>query len=181
MMGIAVMISGVLLAAIAAAVTLYTWFFVLQVPFDRPVAPLFSSKPASNEGWAPFYIAPIVAAAIAAGVHYRFLSKPKHMTVMGLTRAGGGMALLGVFAAYLVKNIGYTWYFVRGVTIFHILGALVPMSQFALGRAVGTLITHPLLLLLPALAGTVLAIAIGLPLQRDKSAAEAPQPSRQPE
>jgi hypothetical protein len=104
------------------------------------------------------------------------------MTVTGLTLAGGWMALLGVFAAYLVKNVGYTWYFVPGgVTIFHILSALVPMSQFALVRAVGTLITHPLLLLLPALAGAVLAIAAGLPVQRDKSAAETPQPSRRPE
>jgi hypothetical protein len=179
-MGIVVMISGVLLAAIAAAVTLYTWFFVLQVPFDRPVAPLFSSKPASNEGWAPFYIAPIVAAAIAAGVHYRFLSKPKRMTVMGLTRSGAGMALIGVFAAYLVKNIGYTWYFVPGgVTIFHILGALVPMSQFALGRAVGTLITHPLLLFLPALAGSVLAIAARLPM--DRTSAEALETAHRPD
>jgi hypothetical protein len=144
------------------------------------MGPLFGSAPASQQGWAAWYVAPVVAAALGLALHYAFVVRPKRTTVAAMAIAGCGMALLGVTIVFLVKNIGYTWYFVPGATILAIVSVVVPMTFQALGNAVATLADHPLLL--PA-AGSVAALAallLRLPLRALHAPALPPRPTAEP-
>jgi hypothetical protein len=156
-----------MLALLAAAFTVQTWFNILHVPLARPIAPLFSSGPASNQGWAAWYIPPLVAGVLAFPLAYWLLIRRKQLTIVAMAVAGIGMLLLGAVVAYWVKNIGYTWYFVPGASVSKIVPALFPMLQFALGNAVaGVMIHQPWLLIAASAAGAVLGWLAALPIKR---------------
>jgi hypothetical protein len=164
----AALASAVVLPAIAATVAAYAWIYILKVPFDRPVGPLFSSAPASREGWAAWYVAPLVAAVLALALHYRFVLRPQRMTVAAMAVAGCGMSLLGATVALLVKNIGYTWYFVPGTTLMAIIGAVLPMAWVAFGNGIALLGEHPSLFFVPGIAAALLACVARLPLRAER-------------
>src|SRR5262249_2818782 len=120
-----VMAGFAIMAALAAA---HFWVNIIRVPMARPVCPLFGQGPASNEGWAPWYAPLPFAAVLTLLVLHLYFRRLHRWTVMGL--AGGGLFAVefGGWAAFWVKNIGYTWYFVPNATIVAILSVQLPMS-----------------------------------------------------
>jgi hypothetical protein len=153
-----------ILAAMAALVAAHVWINVLQVSFVRPIGPLFNSIPASREGWAPWYVAPLVTAIVAFAVLLLIFRRPNRMTIVAFTGAGLGLVVLAATMALWVKNVGYTWYFVPGTTVAMIANVVWQMLGLAFGRAVELLIGEPLLVLAGAAIGAMLGRLAGLPL-----------------
>ena len=151
--------------AVPAALTAaYIWFYVLKMPLDRPVGPLFGNAPAKREGWAAWYVAPPFAFALAYAVFWLYFRKAHRRTLIGLAAAGAAAIVLGATAAFWVKNIGFTWYFVPNADIVAIAKVLAPMFTVAFGRAVHALLVHaPLSFAAGALFGTVAGLLLDLP------------------
>jgi hypothetical protein len=166
----AVMAGFAIVAALAAA---HFWFNIIRVPIVRPVGPLFGQGPASNEGWAPWYAPLTFAAVLTLSILHLYFRRIHRWTVLGL--AGGGLFAVefGGWAAFWVKNIGYTWYFVPNATIVAILSVQLPMSAVALGHATRVFMQMPLLLAIGAVAGAVVGLVLGLPLRHSAAAAPA--------
>jgi hypothetical protein len=166
----------VALAAIAlsaAFTAVFVWRFILRVPLERPVGPLFGNA-LPPEGWAAWYVAPLVAFALTLGLFHLYFRKSRRWTVLGLTLAGAIAILVGSTVAFWVKNIGYTWYSVPGASIVDIGGALVPMLAFAFGRGAYALNGFaPLSFPIGALFGTVVALCLKLPWWSPAVAVEA--------
>ena len=148
----------------AASAAAYVWFFVLKVPLERPVEPLFGGSRIPREGWAAWYLAPLTAFALTYTLYGLYFRKPHRWTVLGLALAGAIALLLGSTAAFWVKNIGYTWYSVPNANILAILSALPPMFAFAFGRGAHVMIElAPLSLATGAVLGTIWALLMDLP------------------
>lgn len=164
------------LAAFASLVTLHVWINVLKVPLERPVGPIFRSGPASHEGWAPRYVAPIVALAVAAFLLDRYWRRRGRTSVAAFAAAGFAASVIAAGVALWIKNVGYTWYFVPNATPLTIIGVQPQMIALALGRGIALLVDgqRQLLVMGPA-AGVVLAIAAGLPLRPEPARAWGPQ------
>jgi len=160
-------------AIMAALVAAHFWFNIIRVPMVRPVGPLFGQGPASNEGWAPWYAPLLFAAVLTLSILHLYFRRIHRWTVLGL--AGGGLFAVefGGWAAFWVKNIGYTWYFVPNATIVAILSVQLPMSAVALGHATQVFMQMPLLLAIGAVAGAVVGLVLGLPLRNSAAAAPA--------
>src|SRR5262249_1459005 len=129
--------------------------------------------PASNEGWAPWYAPLTFAAVLTLAILHLYFRRIHRWTVLGL--AGGGLFAVefGGWAAFWVKNIGHTWYFVPNATIAAILSVHRPMSAVALGHATRVFMQMPLLLAIGAVAGAVVGLVVGLPLRHSAAAAPA--------
>src|SRR5205814_1038803 len=69
------------------------------------------------------------------------------------------------WAAYWVKNIGFTWYFVPGASPIAIVAVQPQMAALAFGRAAQRLAEQPLLLAIGAVAGTLMGLLLHLPLR----------------
>jgi hypothetical protein len=151
--------------AVPAALTAaYVWFYILKIPLDRPVGPLFGDAQARPEGWAAWYVAPAVAFVLTYAVFWLYFRKTHRWTVLGFALAGTIAIMFGGTAAFGVKNIGYTWYFVPNAGIVVIGSALAPMFSFAFGRAVHALIDHaPLSFSAAALFGAITGLLLDLP------------------
>src|SRR5262245_44865453 len=61
--------------ALAAVVAVYVWIDLIRVPLERPVGPLFGSGPPSMQGWAPWYVAPVFAAALTIAILYLYFRR----------------------------------------------------------------------------------------------------------
>jgi hypothetical protein len=166
-----------ILAAFAVPATLtalYVWFYILKMPLERPVGPLFGNAPAPREGWAAWYVAPPVAFALTYAVFWLYFRRTHRWTVLGFVLAGALAIVLGGTVAFWVKNIGYTWYSVPGATIAAIASALAPMFSFAFGRAVHALIEHaPLSFPAGALFGAIVGLLMDLPWRHTRETATA--------
>jgi hypothetical protein len=161
------------LALSAAFTAVFVWRFILRVPLERPFGPLFGNAP-PPEGWAAWYVAPLVAFALTFGLFHLYFRKSHRWTVLGLTLAGAIAIMVGSTVAFWVKNIGYTWYSVPGASIVDIGGALFPMLAFAFGRGAYALNAFaPLSFPIGALFGTVLALCLKLPWWRPDGAGGA--------
>ena len=148
----------------AAATAGYVWFFILKMPLERPVGPLFGNPRTPSEGWAAWYFAPPTAFALTYGLYRLYFRKPHRWTVLGLALAGAIAIVLGSTAAFWVKNIGYTWYSVPGADILAIVNALAPMLAFAFGNGTQAIIEHaPLSLATGAVFGIVWGLLMDLP------------------
>jgi hypothetical protein len=162
------------LAVPAALTAAYVWFYILKVPLDRPVSPLFANGQTQREGWAAWYVAPPVAFALTHTVFWLYFRKAHRRTLAGFALAGAIAIALGGTAAFWVKNIGYTWYFVPNASIPAIVSALAPMFSFAFGRATHALIEHaPLSFLAGALFGAIVGLLMDLPLRHPRGVAIA--------
>jgi hypothetical protein len=153
------------LAGLASLTAAHVWINVLYVPWVRPVGALFNAGPASNEGWAAWYVAPLFAAALTLVLLGRYFRRPQRWTLLALAAAGLFAVVFGAWAAYWVKNIGYTWYFVEGASIAAILSVQLQMAAMALGRGAYVFTHEPLLLAIGAVAGVVAALVLKLPLR----------------
>jgi hypothetical protein len=158
----------------AALTAAYLWFYILKMPLDRPVAPLFGNAQAQREGWAAWYVAPPAAFALTYAVFWLYFRKAHRRTLVGFALAGAVAIALGGTAAFWVKNIGYTWYFVPNADIVAIGSVLAPMFSVAFGRAVHALIVHaPLSLAAGALFGAIAGLLMDLPWRRTRETAIA--------
>lgn len=152
------------LAVPAALTATYVWFYILKVPFDRPVGPLLDNAQAQREGWAAWYVAPPVAFVLTYAMFWLYFRRAHRRTLAGFALAGASTIVLGATAAFWVKNIGYTWYFAPNAHLVAIASALAPMFAFAFGRAVHALIEHaPLSLAAGTLFGTIAGLLMDLP------------------
>jgi hypothetical protein len=153
------------LAGVAALTAAHVWIKLLHVPWERPVGALFDGAPATNEGWAAWYVAPIFAPVLALALLWLYFRRTERWTLTALGVAGLFAVVCGAWAAYWVKNIGYTWYFVPGASIATILGVQPQMAALALGRATHLLADQLLLLATGAAAGVLAALLLNLPLR----------------
>jgi hypothetical protein len=152
------------LAVPAALTAAYVWFYILKMPLDRPVGPLFGDVQARPEGWAAWYVAPAVAFVLTYAVFWLYFRKAHRRTLLGFALAGMVAIALGGTAAFWVKNIGFTWYSVPAANITMIGSALALMFSFAFGRAVHALIEHmPLSFAAGALVGATAGLLMDLP------------------
>jgi len=168
-----------LLAGLSAIVAVHVWLNILKVPLVRPVGPLFGQAPASQEGWAAWYLPPLAAAILTFLILRLYFRRPHRWTVLAFASAGAFAVLFGAWAAFWVKNIGYTWYFVPGASTAMIVGVQLPMGAFALGRALDiVLIRVPLLLLTGAAVGGFIGAITKFPLLGTWSKAADTPPAR---
>jgi len=165
-----------LLAGISAVVAVHIWLNILRVPLVRPVGALFGQAPASQEGWAAWYLPPLAAAVLTLLILRLYFRRPHRWTTLAFAVAGLVAVLFGAWAALWVKNIGYTWYFAPGASTAMIVGVQLPMSGFAFGRALELmLLKMPLLLLIGAAAGGLIGAIAKFPLRASGyQAADAP-------
>jgi hypothetical protein len=152
-------------AVLAAVTAAHVWISILQVPWERPVGALFSARPASKQGWAAWYFAPIFSALLALLLLHLYFRRPRRWSLLGLAVAGAAAILFGAWGAYWVKNIGYAWYFLPGTTIGSILGAQPYMAPANLWNALDLAFRQPLLVSIGAMAGVVAALALHLPVR----------------
>jgi hypothetical protein len=166
-------------AVMAALTASLVWFSILQVPLERPVGPLFGTGPASREGWAMWYAAPLLAAGVTPLLFWLYFRRAHRWTLLGLTLAGAIAIMLGATSAFWAKNIGYTWYFVPNATIAAIISVQPQMFGFAFGRAAGALIQQMAYLpLLGAAFGFGLGVAASLPWRYERIAEPSAPPHR---
>jgi hypothetical protein len=151
-------------AVLAALVAVHFWINILRVPWVRPVGALFGAGPATQQGWAAWYVSPLFAAALTLAMLAFYFRRPQRWTLLALAAAGIFAVVFGAWAAHWVKNIGYTWYFAPGASIVKILSVQPPMAVTALGRAMQVLMQVPLLVAIGAAAGAVAALMLRLPL-----------------
>jgi hypothetical protein len=169
------------LAVPAALSAAYIWFYVLKMPFERPVGPLFDTPRTPREGWAAWYVSPLVAVALTLVLFRLYFRKSHRWTVLGLTFAGAIAVVLGSTSAFWVKNIDYTWYSVPEADLLAILNALSPMLGFAFARGADALIrSTPLSFPTGALFGTVLALLIDLPWRHTSAGVTVSSPPAAP-
>ena len=165
------------LAGLAALTAAHAWINILRVPWVRPVGALFQAGPASNEGWAAWYVPPLFAAVLTLALLHLYFRRSERWTLLALAVAGLFAVVSGGWAAYWVKNIGYTWYFVPGASVAAILGVQPQMAAFAFGRAALIFQQQPLLLAIGTAAGVVAALLLRLPLRAMAPAAPAGSPT----
>ena len=158
-------------ALAAALVAAHFWINIIRVPMIRPVGPLLGSASGTNEGWAPWYASPLFAAALTLLMFHLYFRKIRRWTLFGLATGGLLAVLFGGWAAFWVKNIGYTWYFVPNAGTAAILGVQPQMAAFAFGRAMQAFMELPLLPAIGAAAFVVVALLLRLPLRVSASAA----------
>jgi hypothetical protein len=161
-----------LFAAIATATAAHVWINILRVPWERPMGALFSAGPASDQGWAAWYLAPTLAALLTLLLHLYF-RRPQRWTLAGLAVAGVVAVVLGAWSAYWVKNIGYTWYFVPSTSIVGILSVQPNMALLAFARGAATVAQQPALAMIGAMAGLLAARVMHLPFQAARPDAPA--------
>lgn len=153
-------------ALAAALVAAHFWINIIRVPMIRPVGPLLGAASGTNEGWAPWYASPLFAAALTLLMFHLYFRKIHRWTLFGLATGGLLAVLFGGWAAFWVKNIGYTWYFVPNASTAAILGVQPQMAAFAFGRAMQAFMEQvPLLPAIGAAAFVVVALLLRLPLR----------------
>src|ERR1044072_7639905 len=102
-----------ILAAFAVPATLtalYVWFYILKMPLERPIGPLFGNGPAPREGRAAWDVARPVAFALPYAVFWLYFRRTHRWTVLGFVLAGALAIVLGGTGGFWGKHIGYTWY-----------------------------------------------------------------------
>ena len=153
------------LAGLAALTTLHVWFNILHVAWVRPLGALFDASQAVREGWAAWYVPSTFAAVLTFALLHLYFRRPQRWTLLALAVAGLCAAVFGTWAAYWVKNIGYTWYFVPGATVAAILGVQPQMAAMAFARAAHLLAEQLLLLAIGAVAGLLVGLVLRVPFR----------------
>jgi hypothetical protein len=150
--------------AVPAALTAaYVWFFVLKIPLERPVDALFGNARIPREGWAAWYVAPLVAFTLTYAVFWLYFRKTRRWTVLGFALAGTIAIVFGNTLAFWTKTVGYQWYYGPG-DIAASVHVLWPMFKFSFGRVTHVLMVHaPLIFAAGALFSTVVALVLDLP------------------
>ncbi|MFL6795821.1 MAG: hypothetical protein ACJ8F3_00240 [Xanthobacteraceae bacterium] len=158
-----------LLAGLAALTCLHVWINLVHVPWERPMAALFDSGPTIREGWAPWYAPPLFGAILTLALLTLYFWRARRWTLPAIAIAGLFAVVFGAWAAYWVKNIGYTWYFIPGTNVIDILSIQPQMAALAFGRAAQLLSQNPVLLATGVVAGLVVALVLRAPLRAVKS------------
>jgi hypothetical protein len=162
-----------ILAGLAALTSMHVWINILHVPWERPMGALFNGGPAIREGWAAWFVAPSFAAAFTLALLAFYFRRSRRWTVPATAIAGLLAVVFGAWAAYWVKNIGYTWYFVPGASVQAILGVQPQMAALAFGRAAYLLVQQPLLPAIGAVGGLLVGLVLRAPLRAAESVAPA--------
>lgn len=158
------------LALPAAFTAAYIWFFVLKMPLERPVDALFGNPQVPREGWAAWYVAPLVAFMLTYVVFWLYFRSTQRWTVLGFALGGTIAVVFGNTLAFWIKNVGYHWYYGPG-DIAASIRVLWPMFAFSFGRVTHVLMVHaPLIFAAGALSGTVMALVLDLPWRRRQAA-----------
>src|SRR5204862_5794983 len=98
-------IAWVALALFGAGVALYVWRVLLEVPFEQPFGTLFGDR-RQQVGWAPWWIAPLIAAVLSALITKGLVRRPGRVRPAGVFARAAMAAIVGVLCALLVCNLG---------------------------------------------------------------------------
>ncbi|MEA2878178.1 MAG: hypothetical protein QOF14_3374 [Hyphomicrobiales bacterium] len=112
---------------------------MLKIPLERPVDALFGNARIPREGWAAWYVAPLVAFTLTYAVFWLYLRKTQRWTVLGFALAGTIAVVFGNTLAFWTKSVGYQWYYGSG-DIAASVRVLAPMFAYSFGR-----VTHVLM------------------------------------
>jgi hypothetical protein len=157
------------LALPAALTAAYVWFFVLKIPIERPVDALFGDVRVPREGWAAWYVAPLVAFTLTYAVLWPYFRTTQRWTVLGFALAGTIAIVFGNTLAFWTRTVGYNWYY--GTDIAASIRVLMPMFRFSFGTITHSLMVHaPLIFAAGALFGTIVALVLDLPWRRQQTA-----------
>jgi hypothetical protein len=120
-------IAWLALALFSAGVAFYVWRVILEVPFEQPFGTLFGDQ-RQQVGWAPWWIAPLVAAVLSALIAKALVRRPGRVRPAGVFARAAMAAYVGVLCAGLVRNLGYVLLFVPGATWLDALMVLPQMT-----------------------------------------------------
>lgn len=150
------------LALVAAVIATLAWRFVLKVPMEAPLQPMFGAGTVRSEGWAPVWVV-----GPAAGIFvYALLGFLGYFWHRGRLRSAFKrvicVVIFAFFAARVVRNIGFVWP-MPGTTVLGIIGILPNIARLALGNAANdvTTICGPALLPVSLAAATGIALVEG--------------------
>jgi hypothetical protein len=161
------------LALPAALTAAHVWFFVLKIPLERPIDALFGSTRVPRDGWAAWYVPPLVAFTLTYAVFWLYFRRTQRWTVLGFALAGTIAIVFGNTLTFWTKTVGYHWYY--GTDIAASIRELIPMFRYSFGRVTHVLMVHgPLIFPAGTLFGTVVALVLDLPWRRWQAAPPPP-------
>jgi hypothetical protein len=148
-------IAWLALAMLGAGVAFYVWRVILEVPFERPLAALFENQ-RQQVGWAPWWVAPLVAAFVSALIAKALVRRPGTISLRGMVVRAASAAYAGAVCARVVRNLGYVLLFVPGADWLNAMAVLPQMVALHLVQSAS------LLMLPKGLPIAVIAPAVGV-------------------
>ena len=132
-------IAWLALAMLGAGVAFYVWHVILEVPFERPLTALFNDQ-RQPVGWAPWWVAPLVAAFISALIAKAMVRRPDTISLRGMLVRAASAAYAGVVCARVVRNLGYVLLFVPGADWLNAMAVLPQMAALHLVQSASLLV-----------------------------------------
>jgi hypothetical protein len=132
-------IAWLALAMLGAGVAFYVWHVILEVPFERPLPALFNDQ-RQPVGWAPWWVAPLVAAFVSALIAKAIVRRPDTISLRGMLVRAASAAYAGVVCARVVRNLGYVLLFVPGADWLNAMAVLPQMAALHLVQSASVLV-----------------------------------------
>ncbi|PWT88203.1 MAG: hypothetical protein C5B56_09175 [Proteobacteria bacterium] len=152
-------IAWLALILLGAGTAFYAWRVILEVPWERPLALLFSDQ-RQQVGWAPWWVAPLLAAVVSGLITSALVRRPGRLSPRSVMMRALLAAYAGLVCAGLTRNLGYMLLFVPGATWVNAIVVLPQMAAMHLLGSVGHLTTAQGLPIVAAAMTVAIALSL---------------------
>lgn len=151
---------GLTLLVLCIATTIFAWFLVYEVPYERPFPGIFS-KTRQLYGWAPWWIPTVAAGLFSLFLSWLLCRKPRHLSFGAKFAICFGAVIGALLVCRVVRNIGYVILFAPGGDTAKVFAVLPQMIAFNFSEALLDLFLEtPVLIVAAALAALSLHILL---------------------